>query len=72
MSHASTPSTTASDLDLARRYAPIIYFDTAEPFLPLYIGYSIFRAASPSPSFPRYIALDSPAVLAIEYAIWWD
>lgn len=72
MSHASTPSTAASDLDLARRYAPIIYFDTAEPFLPLYIGYSIFRATGPSPSFPRYIALDSPAVLAIEYAIWWD
>ena len=72
MSHISTPSTAASDLDLVRRYAPIVYFDAAEPFLPLYIGYTVLRATGPSPSFPRYIALESPAVLAIEYAIWWD
>src|SRR5215211_3814088 len=60
------------DLDLARRYAPVIYFDAAEPFLPLYAGYTVFRFAGPSPSFPRYITLEQPAVLAIEYAIWWD
>ena len=64
--------TDASELDLARRYAPIIYFDAAEPFLPLYAGYTAFRAAAPSPSFPRYVAIEPPAVLAIEYAIWWD
>ena len=60
------------DLDLARRYAPVVYFDTTEPFLPLYAGYTVFRAAGPSPSFPRYITLDPPVALAIEYAIWWD
>src|SRR5215211_7702353 len=60
------------DLDLARRYAPVIYFDAAEPFLPLYAGYTVFRFAGPSPSFPRYITLEQPAVLAVEYALWWD
>jgi glycerophosphoryl diester phosphodiesterase len=60
------------DLDLARRYAPVIYFDAAEPFLPLYAGYTVYRASGPSPSFPRYVAFEPPAALAIEYAIWWD
>jgi glycerophosphoryl diester phosphodiesterase len=64
--------TELADLDLARRYAPVIYFDAAEPFLPLYAGYTVFRAAAPSPSFPRYVAPEPPAALAIEYAIWWD
>src|SRR6266496_3266854 len=62
----------ASDLDLARHYAPVIYFDAAEPFLPLYAGYTVFRSTGPSPSFPRYVSFEQPAVLAIEYAIWWD
>jgi glycerophosphoryl diester phosphodiesterase len=62
----------ASDLDLARYYAPVIYFDAAEPFLPLYAGYAVFRSAGSSPSFPRYVTFEQPAVLAIEYAIWWD
>ena len=61
---------------LAARYAPIIRFDAREPFLPLAVGYTIFRADGESPSFPRRIELrppDSPpAALAIEYAIWWD
>jgi len=61
---------------LATRYAPVIRFDDREPFLPLAVGYTIFRADADSPSFPRHIELNPPdrpqAVLAIEYAIWWD
>jgi HAD superfamily hydrolase (TIGR01549 family) len=61
---------------LATRYAPILRFDANEPFLPLAAGYTIFRAAGPSPSTKRQIALAAPdrppAALAIEYAIWWD
>lgn len=62
--------------ELAGRYAPLIYFDRKEPFLPLAVGYTIFTADGPSPSFPRRIELrgadHAPATCAIEYAIWWD
>ncbi len=57
---------------LAARYAPIILFDRHEPFLPLAVGYTLFRESGPSPSFPRQIALKPHETLAIEYAIWWD
>lgn len=61
---------------LAAHYAPILCFDAREPFLPLAVGYTIFREDSPSPSFGRHIELapagKPPADLAIEYAIWWD
>ncbi|MEA3334262.1 MAG: glycerophosphodiester phosphodiesterase family protein [Chloroflexota bacterium] len=61
---------------LAARYAPIIRFDQQEPFMPLAAGYTIFRDDADSPSFPRRVELYPPdragAVLAIEYAIWWD
>ncbi len=63
---------------LAARYAPILRFDTAEPFLPLAAGYTIFRETGRSPSFQRGRSIDlapqgeTPAALAIEYAIWWD
>lgn len=60
------------DLALARRYAPIIRFDGNEPFIPSCAGCTIFRRPGASPSFPRYIRLDGPAALAIEYALWWD
>lgn len=62
--------------DLAARYAPLIHFDHHEPFFPLVVGYTLFTADGDSPSFPRRIELHGPdhppAVLAIEYAIWWD
>jgi glycerophosphoryl diester phosphodiesterase len=63
-----------SERALAARYAPIIRFDTREPFLPLAAGYSIFRQSAPSPSFrPGHVVeVAPPACLAIEYAIWWD
>jgi len=64
------------DQALAARYAPVIYFDAREPFLPCAAGYSIFRAPEPSRSFRRDVDLGLPgggrAALAIEYAIWWD
>ncbi len=66
------PEVDASDYLLARRYAPVIRFDAAEPFLPSCAGYTIFRAPGPSPSFPRYLPLEPSAALAIEYAVWWD
>jgi phosphoglycolate phosphatase-like HAD superfamily hydrolase len=72
-----------SDLELARRHAPIVYFDAAEPFLPQVVGYAVLRQPGPSPSFERYIALDVPeaasstegggrAAAVIEYALWTD
>jgi glycerophosphoryl diester phosphodiesterase len=66
----SSPS--MNDLELARHYAPVLILDGAEPFLPSRVGYTIFREVGASPSFPRYVRLEPPASLAIEYAIWWD
>jgi glycerophosphoryl diester phosphodiesterase len=63
---------------LAARYAPIIRFDAREPFLPLAAGYTLFHQSGPSPSFRQGYQVElspagkPPAVLAIEYAIWWD
>ncbi|MGB9857450.1 MAG: hypothetical protein ACPLKX_04815 [Dictyoglomaceae bacterium] len=58
-------------LDLVLNYAPIIKFDENEPFLPVKIGYTIFRNSGKSLSFPREIKL-SKNEIAIEYAIYWD
>src|SRR5689334_11010671 len=62
----------AADYDLARRHAPRLRFDRSEPFLPSVVGYTVFRQAGQSPSFPREVTLPARAALAIEYAIWWD
>ncbi|MCX7668618.1 MAG: glycerophosphodiester phosphodiesterase family protein, partial [Anaerolineae bacterium] len=68
----------AAERDLAARYAPILRFDVHEPFLPLAVGYTIFRESGASASFQRgypvelAAAGESPAAFAIEYAIWWD
>jgi putative hydrolase of the HAD superfamily len=64
-------SESPADKALAARFAPIIRFDAREPFLPLAVGYTIFRTGGDSLSFSRRIEL-TPAALAIEYAIWWD
>ena len=64
--------------DLAFRYAPAIRFDLMEPFLPLAIGYTVFRQDGPSPSYTKGRTLhlsppgEPPATTAIEYAVWWD
>ncbi|MFL7811487.1 MAG: hypothetical protein AB8I80_22805, partial [Anaerolineae bacterium] len=39
--------------DLAYRYAPVIRYDTHEPFLPLAAGYTVFRKDGPSPSYTK-------------------
>jgi glycerophosphoryl diester phosphodiesterase len=63
---------------LAATCAPVIRFDTAEPFPPLAAGYTVFRQSGPSPSFQRGYTVDlappgQPAAsFAVEYAIWWD
>jgi hypothetical protein len=61
---------------LAAQHAPLLRFDTREPFLPLAAGYTVFEKDGPSPSMERDIRLQldgkPPAALAIEYAIWWD
>jgi hypothetical protein len=66
----------AEDHELASRYAPIIYFDAREPFLPFAVGYTVFKQDGTSPSFPLQIELHKigypDAAFAIEYAIWWD
>lgn len=67
-----TPSLSSEDLALALRHAPIIRFDRREPFLPSYVGVSIFYSSGKSPSFPRVVKVAPPAVCCIEYAIWWD
>jgi len=65
-----------SDLDLARRHAPIILFDRAEPFRPDTVGYAVLQKPGPSPTFNRYLNLILPdgrrADAVIEYALWTD
>jgi glycerophosphoryl diester phosphodiesterase len=62
--------------DLAARYAPVLLFDAQEPFLPLVVGYTVYRQSGPSLSAHRYISLgrehERHADTVIEYAIWWD
>ncbi len=62
------------ELELVAAFAPLICFDEAEPFLPLAVGYALFKHEELSPSFFRRIQRDwRPAwATAIEYAIWWD
>ncbi len=62
----------ADDYALALRHAPRIRFDVREPFLPLAVGCTVFRANGQSPSFPREIVLANDAACVVEYAIWWD
>lgn len=65
-----------NDLDLAKRHAPIVYFDRLEPFLPDTVGYAVLHKPGPSPTFDRYLNLNLPdgrrADAAIEYALWTD
>jgi len=62
----------SEERELVFRYLPLLHFDRHEPFLPLVVGYTLFRGDAPSPSFPRPVILPPGATLAIEYAIWWD
>jgi putative hydrolase of the HAD superfamily len=58
------------DYQLAQRHAPQLRFDAQEPFLPLAVGYTVFRSPTQSPS-SKFI-IDPDNGIAIEYAIWWD
>jgi hypothetical protein len=61
------------ELDIAERYAPILYFDRLEPFLPVRVGVSVLREAGPSPSFRRPFPFsDERLDCIVEYAIYWD
>lgn len=62
-----------TDLELAQRYAPIIHFDAAETIPLRAIGYTIFRQAARSSSFPkRQVIPPAGAAFVIEYAYFWD
>lgn len=58
------------DALVAKRHAPRLRFDVHEPFLPLAVGYTIFRSPAKSPS--SKFTIDPEKGIAIEYAIWWD
>ncbi|MBN1581250.1 MAG: glycerophosphodiester phosphodiesterase [Anaerolineae bacterium] len=64
--------------ELVVRYAPLIRFDSREPFLPLAAGYTIFYDDGTSSSFRQGHKIELqpagkvPAELGIEFAIWWD
>jgi hypothetical protein len=59
--------------ELVRQYAPHVYFDENEPFLPIAIGCTVFGTEGDSPSFGRKITFDDESVkFAIEYAFYWD
>ncbi len=58
--------------EIAARYAPIVFLDAVEPFQPEIVGYTVFQYDAPSLSFPRIVEVRPPAVLAVEYALWWD
>lgn len=64
-------------LDIVARYAPVIRADEREPFSLVAVGYHVFNREAESPSFvPRrrveWISAGYHAVMAIEYALWWD
>ena len=58
------------DWELVQQVAPIIRFDASEPFMPLALGYTVFREVAQSPS--SKFMIDPAGGIAIEYAIWWD
>jgi putative hydrolase of the HAD superfamily len=62
--------TPGSEIALAARYAPQLMLDGAEPYRPIGFGYTIFRAAGPSPS--SKFVVEPVAALTIEYAIYYD
>jgi putative hydrolase of the HAD superfamily len=62
--------TTGLDADLARRYLPVIRLDADEPYVPLVMGFTLFRSVAQSASCKFEIAPKADAV--IEYAIWYD
>ena len=58
------------DAALAARYQPVLMLDDAEPYEPLYLGYTLFRAAGQSPS--SKFTVTPAGAFCIEYAVWYD
>jgi hypothetical protein len=63
-----------TDLELAVKYKPYIWFDKKDPFDITGVAYTIFRQDHQSMSFPkRTITADWSCIdCVIEYAIWFD
>ncbi|RAK07841.1 hypothetical protein C8C77_10916 [Halanaerobium saccharolyticum] len=60
------------ELEMAKKYAPRIFFDTREPFLPEFVGYTVVKNNNiKSPSFQRQLIAEENSFI-IEYAIYWD
>lgn len=70
LNHLEQHVNQTEDWSLAQKFAPVLRFDSAEPFLPLAVGYTIFRETAKSPS--SKFTIDPSDGIAIEYAIWWD
>jgi hypothetical protein len=62
------------DLELVKKYKPVIMMDKEEPFTIDAMGYTLFRETRRSSSFPkRKVEINtSQTAFAIEYAIWYD
>ncbi|WP_248925987.1 hypothetical protein [Paenibacillus hamazuiensis] len=61
------------NFELAKTYAPLIYFDEREPFFPVMVGISHYVPGEASASFRRVFEWDgAPLRTIMEYAIYWD
>ncbi|WP_159881826.1 hypothetical protein [Paenibacillus puerhi] len=57
----------------AKRYAPALQLDIAEPFEPIRAGITFLDRPGDSPSFNRRIEFDPEQVKGVlEYAVYWD
>ncbi len=59
-----------ADAELAALYAPHFRFDSAEPYFPHALGYSVFRGPGRSPS--SRFEIDPAGALTLEYAVYYD
>jgi hypothetical protein len=61
------------DIKRLAAYAPRLFFDKKEPFLPVRVGVSVIRRGEQSPSFRRrFEELAAEIDYVIEFAIYWD
>lgn len=61
---------TSSDAALAARHRPVIRLDISEPYNPLFLGYTIARSPTNSPS--SKFKIEPKGAVTIEYAVWYD
>lgn len=61
------------NIQMIKKYAPIIYFDQNEPFFPVKVATTVINSTGRSPSFDREFLFDDERLdFIIEYAIYWD